>query len=64
MVETIKIGKALSWDELADIHDKITGQRNRTKFMQQNIWDWAKKHPEKFYYDSDQGTFHFYEKEI
>ena len=58
--ETKKIGKALNWDELADIYDKITHGHARTKPMDA-IFDWAAGN-DNFFVDPKAGTIHLYEQ--
>ena len=46
----MKIGKALTWNDLANIFDKETGLHART-FPMDKIFTWAENHPEKFFID-------------
>ena len=52
-----KIGKALTWDELADIYDKKTGRTARTRPMN-DVFNWAENQPKKFKVDKNEGTIH------
>ena len=51
-----KIGKALTWEELANIYDKATGGKARTKPMDV-IFNWAENQPKKFKVDKE-GSIH------
>jgi len=55
------ISKALTWEQLADIYDKTTGNRARIIEMG-TIFDWAKKQTRQFFVDSVEGTIHIKEK--
>jgi len=52
-----KYGKALTWDELADIYDKTTHSRARTKPME-HVWNWAERQIDKFYVHPKHETIH------
>jgi len=51
-----KLGKALTWEELANLFDKGTGRRARTLPME-TVFDWAAQQTDKFSV-SDDGTIH------
>jgi hypothetical protein len=54
----MKIGKALSWDELADLYDEAnhsTPARTLSMFI---VWDWAEGLPDRFYVNTKEGTIH------
>ena len=44
--------KALTWNELVGIYDKITGGHARTKPME-TIFDWAERQTEMFFVDEE-----------
>ena len=48
----MKIGEALTWDELADIYDRITGGHARTLEMDQ-VFEWFKAQKHKFFVSKD-----------
>lgn len=52
----MKIGKALTWDELAGIYDKVTGDHARTLTMDQ-VFTWAEAQKHKFSVSKD-GRIH------
>lgn len=51
-----KLSKALTWEKLADIYDKATGRKARTKPMNV-IFNWAENQPSKFKVDK-KGSIH------
>ena len=54
----MKTSKALTWDDLADIHDKTSpGNPARTRPMQ-SVFEWAKQQKDKFWVNPDGGTLH------
>jgi hypothetical protein len=59
----LNIGKALTWDELADIYDKEKrgGRRARTLPME-HVFNWAKAQEDRFYVDPIEGTLHLIEQ--
>ncbi len=50
-------GKALTWDELADIYPG----KARICPMDR-VFEWAENQPERFYVDPDEGTLHLIEE--
>ena len=50
-------GEGITWDELADIYDKITGGRARTRPMEK-IFEWAEGKTDLFKVNKD-GTLSF-----
>ena len=53
----IKVGKALSWDELATEYDKNHSGRPARTLPMDTIWEWAEKQTEKFKVKKS-GTIH------
>ena len=53
----MKIGKALTWDNLANEYKKATGRTALTRPMEA-IFEWAEKQNDKFFVDPDKGTIH------
>ena len=54
----MNISKALTWDDLANLHDKNNpGQPARTRPMD-SVFDWAERQKDKFWVDPKEGTIH------
>ncbi len=53
----MNIGKALTWEELADIYDKSKGGRPARTMRMDTIFAWAERQTDKFSVSSD-GTLH------
>lgn len=49
-------GKAVTWEELANLYDEQTGQCARVRPLEE-VFKWAKHQPDKFYVDDD-GVLH------
>ena len=54
--------KALTWDELAHLYDRVHGGRPARTVEMEDVWDWAARQTEKFYVSAE-GTIHRKEKE-
>lgn len=52
-----KIGRALTWDQLADEWDKTNSKKARTVKMG-IVFDWAKKQKKRFKVKKKKGTIH------
>jgi hypothetical protein len=53
-----KTGKALTWNELADLYDeKHSGRPARTLRME-TVFNWAERQTDKFKVDEKEGTIH------
>lgn len=59
----MNIGKALTWDELANIYDKTNSGRKARTLPMPVIFDWAEKQIDKFYIHKTNGTIHLILKE-
>ena len=58
MKEILSIGKALTWDELADLYPGTARIR-----PMQDVFDWAAKQTDRFYVCPKEGTIHLINKE-
>lgn len=59
-MEKNKIGKALTWDDLANLYDKAhpsTNRPARTLPMDQ-VFNWVKRQTNKYYVVPKEGTIH------
>jgi hypothetical protein len=57
----MRISKALSWDDLAEIYDKRTGGHARTMSMD-SIFTWAESKKNIFFIHPQKGTIHLHLK--
>jgi len=53
----LKVSEALTWDQLADKYDKMTGGCARTKQMD-DVFEWAERNTDTFHVDAFDGTLH------
>ena len=52
------IGKALTWDELANLYDKVHSGRPARTLPMNAVFSWFEKQPDKFYLCPKEGTIH------
>jgi hypothetical protein len=52
------VGKALTWDELANIYDKEHSGRPARTLPMDVVFTWAEKQVDRFYVDPFKGTIH------
>ena len=49
----MKYGKALTWDELADLY------HGKARILpMETVFNWAEKQIDKFFYNKEEGTLH------
>ena len=54
----MNIGKALTWDELANLYDETRKGRPARTLPMERVLDWAKQQKSKFWINPDGGTIH------
>jgi hypothetical protein len=59
----MKIGKALTWNQLAEQYDKTHPGRPAMTYPVEAIFRWAESHPETFFYNEKEDTIHLKQME-
>lgn len=57
-LEWMESGKALSWDELANIYDKEHAGRPARTLPMDVVFNWVESQRDRFYTDPEKGTIH------
>lgn len=59
MEKSIRIGKALTWNELANLYDmKHSSGRPARILPMDRVFSWAERQKDRFHVDSENGTIH------
>jgi len=57
-MDDICIGKALTWDELADLYDQAHSNRSARTLPMDVVFSWAERQRDKFHVTPVEGTIH------
>jgi len=55
---TKKIGKALTWNDLANLYNSTHPGRSAFMYKMETIFKWAETQTDKFYVNPEEGTIH------